>query len=546
MFTDTQAASRPNLVYILADDMGYGDVSCLNPDSKIHTASIDRLAERGVRFTDAHASSAVCTPSRYSILTGRYAWRSRLKHGVTFGYTRHLIEDDRITVAEYLRRQGYQTACVGKWHLGMDWHDKAGNKTDDPEAVDFSKPIANGPTRFGFDHYFGISASLDMPPYVYIEDDRVTALPTRESESPTLKELWRKGPTAPDFYHIDVLPTLTRKAEEFIERASSRASSRGAPGAAGEAGHGGFPGGASEARDGVGPRAAAPYFLYFPLPAPHTPILPTAEFRGKSGLNTYGDFCLQVDAVVGRIMAAVEASGQADNTIVVFTSDNGCSPWVDFAELNGLGHNPSYVFRGHKADIYDGGHRIPLVVSWPNTIPAGSESDQLVCLSDLFATMIEITGGSTVAGGEAAADSGTYAEDSVSNLPIWRGVAGGRAESPVREAIVHHSINGSFSIRRGRWKLELCPGSGGWSDPKPGEEPAGSPPIQLYDMDADVGEQKNVHGEHPEIVAELTALLTDYLRRGRSTPGAPQKNESVDEWPGLNWDGAIAAAAGGN
>ncbi len=503
MSTEPRSSRRPNLIYILADDMGYGDVSALNPDSKIHTTAIDRIAQTGMCFTDAHASSAVCTPSRYSILTGRYAWRSRLKHGVTFGYSRHLIEDDRTTVAEYLRRLGYTTACVGKWHLGLDWHDGSGKATEDPEAVDFSKPIAAGPTTFGFDRFFGISASLDMPPYVYIDGEEVTALPSRDSESPTLKELWRKGPTAPDFYHIDVLPTLTRKAEEFV--ASAAASGR-------------------------------PYFLYFPLPAPHTPILPTADFRGKSGLNTYGDFCLQVDAVVGRILDAVEATGYADDTIVIFTSDNGCSPRVDFPELKGMGHNPSYEFRGHKADIYDGGHRIPFVVLWPNTILAGSTSDQIVCLSDLFATMVEITGG---------ARRHDDAEDSVSNLSIWAGSAGTQAESPVREAIVHHSINGSFSVRRGRWKLELCPGSGGWSEPKPGEEPPDSPPVQLYDMDTDVGERENVQNEYPQIVVELTALLTDYLRRGRSTHGAPQKNENADEWPGLSWDGAQAAAGEG-
>jgi arylsulfatase A-like enzyme len=326
-----------------------------------------------------------------------------------------------------------------------------------------------------------------MPPYVYIWNDRVTAVPNRTSEHPGEKEFWRAGPTGPDFFHIDVLPTLTRKAVEFINAHDTR-----------------------------------PYFLYFPLPAPHTPIIPTAEFRGVSKTNAYGDFCVQVDAVVGRVLDAVAATGRAEDTIVIFSSDNGCSPRVDFEELAALGHRPSYVFRGHKADIYDGGHRIPLLVKWPRTIPGGGRTDQILCLGDLLATVADILN-------EPLPD--TAGEDSVSNLPIWKGTATG----PVREAVVHHSIDGSFSIRKGRWKLEMCPGSGGWSYPKPGEEPDGAPPIQLYDMAGDVGERKNVYDRHPETVDSLTRLLTRYVKEGRSTPGAPQRNTGVKYWPQLNW-----------
>ena len=488
---------RPNIVYILADDMGYGDVSCLNPESKIRTPNIDSIAVDGMSFLDAHASSAVCTPSRYSVLTGRYAWRSTLKQGVNWGYTPHLIENDRTTVASFLCERGYRTACIGKWHLGMDWVDAAGKHTENPDEVDFSKPVRNGPASFGFDSFFGISASLDMPPYVYIDGDRPTAIPNRITEFGKGKEFWRAGPTGPDFHHIDVLPTLAKKAVDFI------------------------------ADHGQGTTGAdTPYFLYFPLPAPHSPILPTAEFRGVSGTNSYGDFCVQVDSVVGQILTAIDRNGQADDTIVIFASDNGCSPRVDFDELAAVGHKPSYVFRGHKADIYDGGHRIPLVAKWPKQIPPGSSSDQIVCLGDLLATVAEVLG-------EELPD--TAGEDSVSNLPIWRGEAGAVSASPVREAIVHHSIDGSFSIRQGRWKLELCPGSGGWSYPKPGEEPEGSPPIQLYDMAADVGERTNLHDRHPDIVEALTRLLTKYVREGRSTPGSPQPNTGVKYWPQLNW-----------
>jgi len=477
---------QPNIIYILADDMGYGDLSCLNEDSKIHTVHLDRLAAEGMTFRDAHASSAVCTPSRYSILTGRYNWRSWLKQGVTFGYDRALIEPERMTVAGLLQAHGYATACIGKWHLGWTWP-KSGDAVDD---VDFTRPIKDGPTSRGFDYFFGISASLDMPPYVYIENDAPTELPNRIVPESTGKAFWREGPIAPDFAHAEVLPKLTGKALAWIERNISQET---------------------------------PFFLYFPLPAPHTPILPIAEFRDKSGTNAYGDFCLHVDAVVGQIMAALEQLGVADNTILIFTSDNGCSPMADFAELSGVGHNPSYVFRGHKADIYEGGHRIPLLVRWPAAIQAGTQTDETVCLIDLIATCADILGVTL---------PDHVGEDSVSNLPLWTGAP---VEGPLREATVHHSINGSFSIRKGKWKLEMCPGSGGWSYPRPGKECEGLPPIQLYDLDSDIGERCNVYDAHPDVVAELKALLTHYVQEGRSTPGTKQNNTGGVTWEQLWW-----------
>jgi arylsulfatase A len=487
---------HPNVIYILADDMGYGDLSCLNPDSKIHTRHLDALAAEGMRFTDAHATSAVCTPSRYGLLTGRYNWRSALKEGVTWGYSPHLLEDGRMTVASYLKPHGYATACIGKWHLGWDWA-KTGPA---PEDVDFAQPIANGPCTFGFDDFFGISASLDMAPYVYVENDRVTALPDGHSPGCDLPEgraageagfrFWRPGPLAPDFQHEDVLPTFTRRAVGYIEAQA-----------------------ASE----------TPFFLYFPLPAPHTPILPSPDFQGQSGTNPYGDFCLMVDDVVGQVMAALARTGQAENTILVFTTDNGCSPMADFPGLAAVGHHPSYLFRGHKADIFEGGHRIPLLVRWPAQIRAGAVCDDTVCLVDLLATMAEITGGPL---------PDTAGEDSVSNLPLWLERPGA---APVREATVHHSMNGSFSIRQGRWKLELCPDSGGWSDPKPGPDCEGLPAIQLYDLSADVGERVNVQAQYPAVVQALTAVLTRYILDGRSTPGAPQPNTGPARWPQLHW-----------
>jgi arylsulfatase A-like enzyme len=486
----------PNLIYILADDMGYGDLSCLNPDSRIRTQHLDRLAADGMSFTDAHATSAVCTPSRYSILTGRYNWRSNLKAGVNWGYSPRLVEAGRTTVASYLKERGYTTMCVGKWHLGWTWPRRRdateadrGNDVDTFD-VDYTQAIADGPTTVGFDRFFGISASLDMPPYVYVEDDRVTAVPDRNIDATEGKEFWRAGPIAPDFAHADVLPTLTGKAVSFIDEQA---------------------------------QADSPFFLYLPLPAPHTPILPTADFRGKSGTNAYGDFCLQVDDVVGQVMAALERHGIADDTILLFTADNGCSPMADFDELAAVGHKPSYVFRGHKADIYEGGHRIPLLVRWPGQITAGAESAETVCLVDLLATMSDILG-------EVLPDDA--GEDSVSNLPVWRG---GAVDGSLREATIHHSINGSFSIRAGRWKLEMCPGSGGWSYPRPGPECEGLSPIQLYDLDVDIGERSNVESEHPDIVETLTDLLTRYVLEGRSTPGAPQSNTGSQLWEQLWW-----------
>lgn len=477
---------KPNIVYILADDLGYGDVKCLNPEGKIATPNMDRLAAAGMVFTDAHSSSAVCTPTRYGILTGRYNWRSPLQSGVLGGYSRRLIEPGRLTVPALLTQHGYHTACLGKWHLGMDWPLKDGGFArdyDDGWKVDYTQAIRNGPTAVGFDYYFGISASLDMPPYIYIENDRTQGVPTVE------KTWIRKGPAHKDFEALDVLPALTQKAVAYIGQQAPKA------------------------------REGRPFFLYLPLNAPHTPILPVREWQGKSGLNVYGDFVMQVDATVGQVLEALERGGIARDTLVIVTSDNGCSPAANFAELAAKGHHPSYHFRGHKADIFDGGHRIPFLVRWPGQVKPGSSSAQLICLTDLLATCADILGVKLPE---------TAGEDSVSVLPALRG----QAQQPLREAVVHHSANGSFAIRQGRWKLELCPGSGGWSFPRPGRDDASRlPPIQLYDLAADVGEKQNLQDRHPEVVARLTKLLEKYVADGRSTPGAPQKNTAeVDIW----------------
>ncbi len=471
--------SVPSIVFILADDLGYGDVKCLNREGKIATPNMDRLAAAGMMFTDAHGSSAVCTPTRYNILTGRYNWRTHLQQGVLLGYDQPLIEPGRMTVASMLKQHGYQTACVGKWHLGMNMSPlPAGAAKVLDASVDFSQPIKNGPTSLGFDWYYGISASLDMPPFAFIENDRFPVIPTVE------KKWLRSGAAAADFEAEDVLPTLTRKACEYITQHA---------------------------------KPGKPLFLYLPLNSPHTPIVPSKAWQGKSGISPYADFVMETDWAVGQVMAALDTAGIADNTLLLCTSDNGCSPMANIPELEKQGHRPNYVFRGHKADIWDGGHHIPLIARWPGRVQAGTSSDQLVCLGDLLATCAEIVG-------EKLPDNA--GEDSVSILPALLG----KADHPLREALVHHSIHGRFAIRQGRWKLELCPGSGGWS--KPGDPEAkkqGLPEVQLYDMTADISEQQNLQAEQPEVVARLTALLKKYVTDGRSTPGPPQKNDvSVD------------------
>ena len=485
---------KPNIIYILADDMGYGDLSCLNEKSKIKTPNFDRLAEDGMIFTDAHSSSAVCTPSRYSILTGRYNWRSSLKKGVLGGFSPPVIENGRMTVASMLQKVGYKTACIGKWHLGMDWGRKFETKEapqeEETEGIDYSKVIKNGPTTFGFDYFYGISGSLDMPPYVYIENDRVTKIPDKKIEYDwnDWKPIHRYASTASDFVHEEVLPNTSKKTLDIIEE-----------------------------------WAKDPFFIYFPLSAPHAPILPTEEFIGKSNLNKYADFVLMCDDVIAQIVKKLKQMKIEDDTIIIYTSDNGCSPMADFETLAKYDHNPNYIFRGYKADIYEGGHRIPLIVKWPHRIKAGSESNEPVCLIDLMSTVADIVGYKL---------PDDAAEDSVSNLPL---LLGEDYKKPLREGIVHHSINGSFSIRKGKWKLEMCPGSGGWSYPRPGEEREGSPPIQLYDLDDDISEKVNVYRSYAEIVKELRDLLIDYIKKGRSTPGEPQQNTGGDYWEQLNW-----------
>lgn len=474
----------PNIVFILADDLGYGDISFLNPESKIRTSNIDRIAQSGVAFTDAHSGSAVSTPTRYGILTGRYSWRSELKSGVLNGYSGDLITPERKTLPQMLRERGYNTACTGKWHLGWHWNNiEKGN-----DSVDYSLPISEGPVERGFDYFFGFSGSLDMPPYIYVENDRPTSLPDRITNGNNITHgnpgydgsFWREGPTGSDFFHIECTPELFRKAGKYIEDMTGQEK---------------------------------PYFLYLALPSPHTPILPTDDFKGKSGINPYADFIMMIDEEIGKLLAVIERTGESNNTIIVFTSDNGTSPWADIKTLESKGHKTSYIYRGYKADLYEGGHRVPCFMQWPAKIKKPHVVEQTICLTDFMATFAAIT---------EYKPAENEAEDSYNLLPALLNPG---YRKTIREATVHQSINGNLAIRKGDWKLLMSPGSGGWSFPRPGKEEEGLPPVQLYNLKEDPSEKVNRQAEHPEIVKELTDLLKIYIEEGRSTQGTPQKNE---------------------
>ncbi len=479
--SDEGVKKRPNIVYILADDLGFGDLSCYNASGKIKTPHLDSLARGGMRFTDAHSGSSVCTPTRYGILTGRYSWRSPLKHGVTWSWDAPLIQSGQTTVASLLKERGYRTACVGKWHLGLGW------QKDTAGTVDITLPVTAGPNDLGFDYFFGITASLDIPPYIYLENNQSTSQEIDTIDGRDGMEFWRRGQIGHDFTHESCLPTLTKQSVSFIRE---------------------------QGQD-------QPFFLYFPLPAPHTPILPTASFQGQSGTNSYGDFVLMVDDLVGQITDALEEKGLLENTLFIFTSDNGCSPRADFPGLAAIGHHPSGIFRGHKADIFEGGHRVPFIAHWPSEIEAGLTSDQTICLTDLLATCAAIVGDSL------GASEGV---DSYNLLPLFQE---NDDRGQFREATVHHSINGSFAIRQGDWKLIFCPGSGGWSEPRPKQAREQKlPPIQLYNLENDPGETINVAEAHPQKVNDLTTLMQGYIDRGRSTPGPEQ---AIDSLTALNY-----------
>lgn len=477
-------ASQPNVLIVYMDDLGIGDLGTYNPATKIPTPNLDNFAARSMVFTDAHSVSSVCTPSRYGLLTGRYAWRTWLKAGVTGGYSPSVIREGEQTVAAFLKDAGYRTAMVGKWHLGFgsdepDMSKFANGFTDKP--VDFSTPPDIRPTTLGFDYFYGLSASLDFPPYAYIENGTYEVPPStqiperREGEYLDGGFFWREGAKAENFEFEDVEPHLVGKVIAFID---------------------------DHARD----HRSEPFFLYYASPAPHTPIMPTEEHRGRSQAGRYGDFVAQTDASFGKIQAKLEETGLAENTIIIFTSDNGA---VHYADLHQFHHRPNAPYRGMKSELFEGGHRVPFIVSWPARIAPG-RSDRLVMQTDIFRTLADITD-STVAFGEAV-DSFSFADSLASDL---------RRSTAIRSTGIMHSLFGTFSVRKRNWKLVMDDQSGGYGASYPSLREGKLPDpefsrYRLYNLSQDLAEANDVAMQHPQLVDDLARILARARADGRT------------------------------
>lgn len=495
--------TKPNIVIILADDLGYGDVQAYNPDrGKIATPNIDKLAAAGMRFTDAHSSCGVCSPSRYALLTGRYHWRTRLQQGIVGVWTKPLIAPDRATIATLAKKHGYYTACVGKWHLGWDWPvtepqlEKLRALANDPEkgkgfelsaevlnewAELFGKRIPGGPTERGFDYYFGTDVP-NWPPFCFIENDRTVGIPTEILSSTNFgnNRASLQGPALKDWSLEKVLPTLAEKACAIIEEKS---------------------------------RQNEPYLLYLPLTSPHTPLAPNQEWKGKSGINAYADLVMETDAVVGKVLATIDANKGSRETLIIFTSDNGCAPYIGIDQLKAKGHFSSGPLRGFKADAWEGGHRVPFIAKWKGRIEAGSKCDATICSVDIYATLAEFLHEPIVE---------KDAEDSVSLLPLLE-----QKVSKIHEHVVHQSSTGIFALRSGDWKAIFGPGSGA------SKRPANERELHLFNIAEDLGEQNDLASSNPAKAAEMVATIQHLVESGRSTPGANQKNDvSVRIWKG--------------
>jgi arylsulfatase A-like enzyme len=475
----------PNIIVILADDFGVGDIRALFPGNKLATPNLDRLVHEGMHFTDAHSASAVCTPTRYGLLTGRYAWRTRLQEWVLACYEPPLIDANRLTLPAFLKQNGYHTACIGKWHLGWNWPGPQPSRMDEtPNALrkaewDFTKPIRGGPTERGFDTYFGV----DLPnyaPFTFIEQNRVQPLPTAAYKSAAKNPFfvgatWNGTPMAPGWKFSEVLPAITRRAVRHIHTHA---------------------------------KADQPFFLYFAMTSPHEPVAPSKQFAGKSGIAPIADFLMETDWSAGQILQAIDNAGVRDNTLLIFTGDNGHSHYTGFEKLVIAGIEPSGPYRGHKGDIWEGGHRVPLVVRWPGHVRADSSNDQLICLNDLFATFAELLGGTL---------PNDAAEDSFSVLPLLLGKEGKSS----RPNLVSHSVHGEFAYREDGWKIVFK---------MPGKDLAssrGKPAVvKLYNLNNDLAEKHDVAAANPEKVKQLTAAMQAVADRGRSRPGSPAANDT--------------------
>jgi len=459
-----EMSNKPNIILIVADDMGYGDAGCYNPQSKIPTPHIDSLANAGMRFTDAHSPGALCHPSRYGLLTGEHPFRSNVESW----RTRAVIREGQTTIASLLQSNGYRTAMVGKWHLGFDENG-------------YDKPLPGGPADRGFDTYFGIRASTDIPPYFYIRGNRAVAPPSEriganssEGWSPIQGAFWRAGGIAPGLQLKNVLPRFTDEAVSVIEQHTKSKTSK-------------------------------PLMLYLAYPAPHTPWLPSPKFRGSSKAGMYGDFLVMVDAMIGRVVKALDKTGMSDNTLLFFTSDNG-PVWYD-ADVQRLGHDSVGGLRGMKADAWEGGHRMPFIARWPGRIRAGSTSRQTICFTDMLATF------AAVADAKLPPDAGP---DSFNILPV---LLGNQPEAkPIRGPIVIPARRGMMSIRSGHWKLITGLGSGGFSKPSNIKPQPGGPVGQLYHLSNDLAETRNLYHEKPKIVNSLLAKLKKIRTQTKTRP----------------------------
>ena len=472
---------RPNIIVLYADDLGYGDVGCYNARSKIPTPHIDRLARQGMRFLDAHSSSGICTPSRYALLTGRHHWRKF--HRIVDAFGSSVLAPERLTLPEMLRDHGYRTACIGKWHLGWDWNaikrpgaqptQQGGRRGFAPEAFDWNLPIPDGPLAHGFDHYFGDDVP-NFPPYTWIENDRVVTIPT-VAHSPTPKPPegspeCRPGPGAADWRLDAVMPELTRRAVAWLH----------------------------EQQD-----SGQPFFLYFAFTSPHAPIVPTAEFVGRSEAGPYGDFVAQTDATIGAVLDALDALAMADDTLVVFTSDNGPEHYA-YERIRRHQHWSMGDLRGLKRDVFEGGHRVPMVVRWPGVVAADTATDALTGQVDLMATL------SGIVGHTLAADAG---EDSIDLLPLWRGEV-----DAVRTSIVHNTYAKAWAVRHGDWLYLDAPDGSHNRVPQwfgdAANYTANRHAHALYDLRRDPGQRDNVCADHPDVTTKLRALLQQIRERG--------------------------------
>ena len=484
----------PNIILILADDMGVGEVS--HNGGLIDTPALDQMAAEGIRFTDAHTSSSVCTPTRYGILTGRYNWRSWLKRGVlTRVDSRALIDPKRLNLPRYMQQQGYHTGMVGKWHLGLSWQRNTGPEPEDKDGrfnswkVDYTKPFRKGPVDIGFDEAFFIQSSLDMPPYLYLKNDKALNIPDQDMSfrHNEYNDYHRLGAGHSSFDAHTCLEDFARESRSYI---------------------------AAQAKD-----TSRPFFLYLPLTSPHTPVTPGKKFKGMyPQYSMYADFIAETDWVVSEVLTQLRESGVDDNTMVIFTADNGFAPYVEIPKMMAAGYKPSAQFRAAKATIYEGGHRVPFLVRWPERVKPGTLSDEIICTTDFFATFADVLGVKEAIPADAA-------EDSFSFLPALEGKT-----DRIRPYTVHHSIQGMFAIRKGKWKLILGTSEGGggnWSKVK--KTPAKV--VQLYDVEADESETTNLEDSHPEVVKALVDTLAESFHNGRSTPGPIQQN---DGWPRID------------